>query len=400
MGPRICGFTKGETKYSLRLFPIGGYCAMEGEDEESESDRAFNNVSAVKRMIIVIAGAVMNILLGIVMMFTLVLTEPSFTSTTIDDFTPNAFTANSGLQQGDKIIEVNNYNIYNYNDFSFALYTMPVKTVNGNELNIYKEDCTWNLYNIELDYDKLSKEQVKEVYEIQKSGAKLINKAQTKQEAQKYYEEYYEKLAKFGDKKLEVPEIEVKETRQRFRCDVKVVRNGEKITIKDVDFFTYRKEAGGDPTLSMDFYLAETPKNFGTVISETFSRSVSIVRMVWNSLVGLVTGQFGINDVSGPVGMVTAISDVAKTGLLNGLGSALYNVAFVMVIITINLGIFNMLPFPALDGGRFLLLFIEAVFHKHLPRKYEAYINAAGLIILFGFMILVTVKDVWKIFTG
>lgn len=399
MGPKLFSFKRGETVYSLRLLPIGGYCAMEGEDEASDDVRAFNNISAFKRMIIVIAGAVMNILLGVAMMLILVCTEQSYITTTIDGFYPYSFTANTGLQENDEITEIGGYNINNSNDFSFALYTLPLVEVDGNTLEIYKEDCVFDLYIIDGYKDvELTDEQEAEIYDIQLEGASYIRAANTKEEAYKYFEQYYKEASKYTGKEIVVPKITEKNTRQRYRGDVEVIRNGEKVLVEDVDFFTYKSSEDGEPTLSIDFHMKSVDRSFKTVITETFSRSVSIVRMVWNSLVGLVTGQFGINDVSGPVGMVSAVSDVASMGLQTSIWSALYNIAFIMVIITINLGIFNMLPFPALDGGRFVLLFIEAVFKKHLPRKYEGYINAAGLIILLAFIAVVTFKDIWMLF--
>ena len=107
MGPRLFGFRKGETEYSFRLFPVGGYCAMEGEDEDSDEPRAFNNAKIWKRMIIIIAGAVMNIILGLILMFAYTVQADSYNSTTIAGFSPNSYTANSGLQKGDTVVDIN-----------------------------------------------------------------------------------------------------------------------------------------------------------------------------------------------------------------------------------------------------------------------------------------------------
>ena len=109
MGPRLFGFKKGETEYTFRLFPIGGYCAMEGEDEDSDEPRAFNNAKIWKRMIIIIAGAVMNILLGFILMFAYTVQADSYASTTVSQFAPSSYSANCGLQAGDKIVEINGY---------------------------------------------------------------------------------------------------------------------------------------------------------------------------------------------------------------------------------------------------------------------------------------------------
>ena len=134
MGPKIISFKKGETQYSLRLLPIGGYCAMEGEDEDSDNPRAFNNAKVWKRMIIIIAGAVMNILLGFIMMFTIVIQSPEYNSTTVSGFSEVAFSANSGLQKGDTFVKINDYSIVTAQDMSFAIATIKCKTVDGSSL--------------------------------------------------------------------------------------------------------------------------------------------------------------------------------------------------------------------------------------------------------------------------
>ena len=404
MGPKLFSFKKGETTYSLRLFPIGGYCAMEGEDEDSDNPRAFNNAKIWKRMIIIIAGAVMNILLGFILMFIVVAQEPYFASTTVDAFQPNSYTANSGLQAGDQIVKLNNYDIWNYRDFAFAMGTMKCVEVDGDSLNIYKQDCTNELTNLYLSITEdtsLTEEEINNIYQQFQDSCTLVNKATTKDEATKSLEQGFYELNKLvGIEDYTVPNIEIQETRQRYRTDITVIRDGEQVVLKDVDFFTAKNAETGEPELRWDFYVTPVEKNFGTVITETCSQTVSVARMVWASLAGLVTGQFGFNEVSGPVGITNAISQVASQGLEHSFLAAVNNIILVMVIITVNLGIFNMLPFPALDGGRFVLLLIEGIFKNPIPRKIEAGINAAGLAILFIFMILVTFKDIWQLFGG
>ena len=404
MGPKLFSFTKGETTYSFRLFPIGGYCAMEGEDQDSDNPRAFNNAKIWKRMIIIIAGAVMNIILGFVLMFIIVVQQPTFASTTVDVFQPNSYTANSGLQEGDQIIKLNNYDIWNYRDFAFAMGTMKCVEVDGDSLNIYKEDCTNELTSLYLsitDDTSLSEDKLISINEQFQKNCSEINKVTTKEDANKALEQGYKDLNKLvGITEYTIPKIEIKETRQRFRTDVTVIRDGEQLELKDVDFFTTLNPETNKPEIRWDFFVKPIEKNFSTVITETCSQTVSVARMVWASLAGLVTGQFGFNEVSGPVGITNAITQVAAEGLEKSFLDAVNNIILVMVIITVNLGIFNMLPFPALDGGRFVLLLIEGIFRKPIPRKIEAAINGAGLAILFLFMILVTFKDIWQIFGG
>ncbi len=406
MGPKIFSFTKGETTYSLRLLPIGGYCAMEGEDEDSDNPRAFNNAKIWKRMIVIIAGAVMNMILGIILMFSIVVQQPAYSSLTVDEFQVNSWSANSGLQKGDKIVKLNNYDIWNSRDLSFAIGTMKVQEVDGHLLKIYKEDCTNELtvlyQNLTNDEKiNLDETQLEGLYNVIKDSCQKINQAETKENAYKIMSDAYTQMNnQIGISNFTLPEIKEKDTRQRYVTDITVIRNTEQIVLKDVDFFTYLNPEKETPSVAIDFYVEPIEKNFASVITETFGQTVSVIRMTWASLAGLVTGQFGIQDVSGPVGITTAISQVASAGLEQSFLAAVNNIILVMVIITINLGIVNMLPFPALDGGRFVLLLIEGIFRKPIPRKVESYINTAGLVILLLFMLLVSVKDIWQLFGG
>ena len=170
--------------------------------------------------------------------------------------------------------------------------------------------------------------------------------------------------------------------------DIVVKRNGEKITVEDVTFgiLTEQGVSFGD----MDFKVMREEKNFLNVIKQTATRSVSTVKMVYDSLLGMLTGRFGLDAVSGPVGVAQTVGDAAKTDFVGFL--------YIGAILTMNLGVFNFIPFPALDGGRFILLLVEAIRKKPIDKKIEGYINAAGLIVLFGFMILVTCKDIFNLF--
>lgn len=403
MGPKLFSFKKGETQYSLRILPIGGYCSMEAEDEESDNPRAFTNAKLWKRMIIIIAGAVMNIVLGLIMMFVIVIQQPSYSSTTISNFPQTSYSANCGLMEGDKILRLNNYNIYTSQDLSFAIATMKCDSVDGKSLNIFKQDCASELcklfsVNINKENSGYSKKIQQKALDLVTEGTSKINKASSKNQAKKLYEAYYSEISsalKLGDT---VPPIEVKKSRPRFRTDVTVERNGEKLVLKDVDFFTYKEsEDAEEPSVSIDFYVTEITKNPLTVIQQTGAQTVSVARMVWSSLVGLTTGQFGVKDLSGPVGVASAITQVASAGLETSFLDAFNNILYMMMLISVNLGIFNMLPFPALDGGRFVFLLIEGIFHRPIPRKVESVVNGVGLAILLIFILLISLKDIWQL---
>ncbi len=405
MGPKILSFTKGETTYSLRLLPIGGFCAMEGEDEDSDNPRAFNNIKIYKRMIIVAAGAVMNIILGLILMTVLLLPNEYFVSTTVEAFIPKSYSANSGLEAGDKIISVDGYKVRNSMDLSYALATIKVQDVEGDSLQIFKQDCANALSDIYYEqYNKgnfksFSEAEYEAIYSDLCKATTVVNKALSKDDALKALEDGCKVLySYFPDEDWSTPEIDIKETRPRFRTDMVVERNGQKVPLENVDFMTYTTADDTTPKMSIDFYSKAKEKNFVNFIGEVSGQTVSVVRMVVDSLVGLVKGEFGFTDVSGPIGAATATVEVAQEGLKSGFGDAVLNIVYIMMIITVNLGVVNMLPFPALDGGRFLFLLIEGIFRKPVPRKAEAVINAVGLGILLVFILIVSVKDIWMLF--
>lgn len=403
MGPKIFSFGKGETKYSLRIFPIGGFCAMEGEDEESPEPRAFNNAKVWKRMIVIIAGAVMNIILGFVLMFVVVVQQDSYSSTEVQSFPATSFSSCTGLQSGDVIKEINGYGISTSMDFNYPISTAELKTVDGSTLEIYKEDCGNNLYNMAVSLvqdknNKLSDEQVSKVNELLSKSTNEIVKAKSKEDAFSVYENYYKEINDAcGIKDYKVEKIVEKETRKRYTADILVERNGEEKLLKNVQFFTYTTKDNSDPQVSIDFYVKPIEKTFGSVISQTFKQTISTCKMIYASLGGLLTGKFGLKDMSGPIGIASAVTTVASESLSSGFMSAVNSIIYVMMIITVNLGLFNMLPFPALDGGRFVFLIIEAIRGKSVPRKVEAIVNGIGMGLLILLMILITANDIFKL---
>ena len=229
-----------------------------------------------------------------------------------------------------------------------------------------------------------------------------INKAETKEETRNIYEEGYKSLYAYtSSADAEVPAIEIKDTRTRFRVDILVERAGRQVLLEDVDFYTYVNQESGQPSVAVDFYTVPIERNFATAITESFNQTVSVGKMVWESLVGIVTGRFGLNELSGPIGAASAISQVTSQSLAdNGFVEGLNTLIFMMTVITVNLGIFNMLPFPALDGGRFVMLIIEAIRKKPVSMKIQNAINASGFVILLAFMALISLKDIWQIIGG
>ncbi len=308
MGPKIFSFKKGETQYSLRLFPIGGYCALEGEDSDSLSEKGFCNKPVWKRMIIIVAGAVMNIIIGFILMVVLQVQEPQYATMTISKFADDSVTQEAGLQLGDEIYSINGYRTKTYLDLSVAL-TMSDTTA---------------------------------------------------------------------------PEFAVR-------------RYGEIVGIGNVQLKTVTTSSGQE-AIQFDFYLLPKERSFINTLSYSFNNTVSVVKMVWQSLIGLIRGKFSLNEMSGIVGTAAVIKDAAAEGLKRSFGDAVNNIVYLIMIISVNLGVFNMLPIPALDGGRFLFLIIEAIRRKPMNRNVEGIINTIFFILLIILVIVVTCSDVIKIF--
>ena len=310
MGPAIFKIQKGETLYSLRAFPIGGFCSMEGEDEESDDESSFSKKPVWKRIIIVAAGAIMNIILGLVLMIILLSQQSYFASTTVAKFADNATSSNYGLEVGDKILSINGYKVKTDRDLTFALSTAPNATLN-----------------------------------------------------------------------------------------MLVERNGEKVNLENVTFSTQKAENGMD-IIQLDFYVMPIERTFTSLMSQSFFTTVSTIRMVWASLIGIITGRFGFNDIAGPIGAASAIGQAASIGLQANFLQAVNNIVMMMVMITVNLGIVNLLPLPALDGGRLVFLILEAIRRKPVPPKYEGWVHASGFALLMALMAVITFSDILRLVTG
>ncbi len=298
-GPKLFSKKWGETKYAVNLIPLGGYCAMEGEDEGSNDSRAFCNKSALRRLLIVVMGAAFNLLLGLIIVAIILIPQKRFASTTVAEFSESAVSSQYGLLENDKIVEVDGRKIFTTYDLSYAFTNVD-------------------------------------------DGA----------------------------------------------IDITVVRDGKRVKLENVRFGT--EEIDGISYLEVDFTVYGKEKTVWSFISQTFSTAASYCAVIWRSLIDLITGKYGISAMSGPVGVTVAIGSAAKQSLMNILP--------IMALISINLGIFNLLPLPALDGGRLLFILIEMIFRKPVPQKYESLVHTVGFVLLLLLMLLITAKDIWALF--
>lgn len=319
MGPAIWKKQAGETLYAIRCIPIGGYCAMEGEDGGSDNPRSFDKAAWWKRLIILAAGAAMNFLIGVVLMVIVVLmvsvclpgkqTAVPVIASFEDYATVNG---ENGLQAGDRIVEVDGEKLYSYSDFSMILSLNP------------------------------------------------------------------------GDVH-----------------DITVRRNGEKVVLKD--FLLEKHEVtleNGSTGLRYGINFTLSTPNFWEKLGMAWNQSLDTVRMVRLSLQMLLGGKVGIKDMSGPVGIVSEMSKVAAAS--DSKVTALLNMLYFGGFIAINLAVMNLLPIPALDGGRIVCLLItvavEAVTKKKINPKYEGYLHGAGMILLLALMAIIMFKDVIFLF--
>lgn len=310
MGPAIVKWKRGETQYSIRCIPFGGYCAMEGEDEDTENPRSFQKASWWKRLIILIAGSAMNFIVGIILMAIVISPAEKISEPVIAEAVPQCtIVREGGLQLGDRFLEVDGRRIFVTSDVGTMLSLNPGET-----------------------------------------------------------------------------------------HDLLIERNGQEMELKD-----YRMETCMvDDREAYGITFAQSEATFGNKLKYTWNSCLNTVRNVWMSLEMLITGKAGLKDMSGPIGIVDVVSDSAsQTG---NAGDALMVILYFGAFLAINLAVMNMLPIPAVDGGRVFGLLvttgIEKVTRKKINPKYEGYIHAAGMVLLLILMAVIMFKDIFVIFKG
>ncbi len=290
MGPKLWNKQKGETLYSVRLLPIGGFCAMEGENEESDNPRAFNNKSPLSKIAVLIAGAFMNIITAWLILVILAFSYGT-ASTTIDDVKVGSPAATAGILSGDQIVSING-----------------------------EKTDDWN----------------KVVEEIKSSDDKLS--------------------------------IEVLRENKKHQFEVKP----EKLE--------------GQNIIGISSRLTRDP---GKAIEGGTIATYDMGKSMLDAFKGLITGGISTKDIAGPVGMVSMVGQTSKLGIQ-------YVAAFV-ALVSLNLAIINLLPLPALDGGRIIFVFIRLITGKMISDRTEGIIHAVGMGLLLILAVIVTINDVGKL---
>ncbi len=313
MGPAIFKKTKGDTTYALRVLPIGGFCAMEGEEEDSDDPTALNHQGFWQKLLIFAAGAIMNFITGLLIILVLYSNAKAFYTPTISGFAEGCPLQNEqGLQVGDRLLSIDGKKIFVYSDVGLLL-----------GLNT---DGTFDL-------------------ELRRDGERI-------------------KLDDFAMTRAEYP------------------------------------DQNGNPYTGFGIFFGVEETDFFGRIKYSWNNALSFVQSVWVSLEMLFTGQAGIGDLSGPVGIVSTMTEIGEQS--DSFKLAMENIAYIGALIAVNLAVMNLLPLPALDGGKIFFLVLNQLclllFKKQIPPKFESYIHAAGFILLMLLMAVVMFQDVWRIF--
>ena len=314
MGPKLYHKEKNGCLYTLRLLPIGGYCALEGEEEEFDDPHSLNNQGFWKKVLIFAAGAGMNFVAGFLIILLLYANAAGFRTAEITGFYEGCpYEGSDGLQAGDILYSIDGHRIYLFSDISLFL-----SRGNGETF------------------------------------------------------------------------------------DLVVLRDGEKVTLNDFPMTPLEyTEDDGTTFTGYGLRLAGVEEaTLGAKLRVSWYNAIDFVRLIWISLGDLVTGAAGMEDLSGPVGIVSAISTVGEQSAT--VLDAVYNIAYLGAMIAVNLAVMNLLPIPALDGGKIFFLLVNAVVmlvaKRQIPPKYENYIHAAGFVLLMGLMLVVTFQDVFRLF--
>lgn len=313
MGPAIFKKQIGETLYALRCIPIGGYCAMEGEDVDTDDPRSFQKAAWWKRLIILVAGAAMNFIAGLVLFAIVFMPMKQMGLPVIEGFTEESLVCGSdGLQVGDEILRIDGEKLYVVNDFTTII------ALNGRDVH-----------------------------------------------------------------------------------DIEVLRNGEKLLLDDFLLQSYETtDEAGNQVQKYGINFTQITPDFMDKLQYVWNFSLDNIRNVRMSLQMLFTGKAGLKDMSGAVGIVAIMSDAATES--ETWKDAVITMVYFCGFLAVNLAVMNLLPIPALDGGRVVALLlttaIQAITKKKIDPKYEGYIHAAGMILLLALMALITFKDIFTIF--
>lgn len=334
MGPKVFGFKRAndETVYTLRALPIGGFCQMageEGEDDENlPKDKFMCNKTKLQRAIILVAGVAMNFITAIILLFTIsAIWGHTEQKSYVGSVEENSPAYIAGIEKGDRIIEFNGRHISTWDDLTVS--------------------------------QAIKNKKEKYVYKIKKQDGKI----------ETYDIEPVESVT-IDNKNIFITEENTKE------------KIAEEYDLKVEDMVVNKVIGISSPTERISGFLPS--------IEYAFTKFGSIVKTMISIIGNLITGNIGLDALSGPVGMYSVVNTAAKFGLAN--------IIFLMAYLSINLGVMNIIPFPAFDGGRLLFVLIEAIIRRKVDAKIEGYFHTIGFILIMMLMLYITFQDILRLF--
>lgn len=372
-GPTIWKKQGKETKYAIRLIPLGGFCSMEGEEERSENQGSFSKASIPRRMAIVVAGATVNIIFGLLVYFILMTSSSTYITNEINSVIDGYAAQEIELQQGDKIIKLNGKNIKNKYDLDKV-----IKKSNGEVLELIIQRNEENLtYNI-----KPTEVKSKSTGMYLDENAKILS-VEKGSSAEKQGIKSNDKIIKVNNQEINNDvnkAIEIIKEKGQNTILLTIERSNEQINIELTPDTISSYYLGVNLKQAEDTFINHLV--YGGIETKEFAISIlDNIKMIF-------TGGVSVDQMMGPVGISEA---VAKT-------SGIKEFVYMLALISLSLGVTNLLPIPALDGGKLLILLIEAIRRKPMKEKTEINIQLIGFSILIALSIYITYHDILRIF--
>ncbi|SHI35398.1 RIP metalloprotease RseP [Parasporobacterium paucivorans] len=390
MGPRLFSFTKGETKYSLKLLPFGGSCAMLGEDEDLESERSFNKKSVWARISVIVAGPVFNFLLAFVLAL-IVIGLVGYDPSRVTAVDPEAPVYETGIREGDTITSFNDRSVHFGREIFLEEYINPAsdKSIdityerNGKESTASFLPKAVSKYAVGIRY--YSTDAPAQISEVVEGGAMKEAGVNTGDIITSVNGTVIENGIQLGEY-LQGLDMGAGEA-----LAITLERNGKSFQVSVIPEMSTYYELGFAYNL-----MREKTSPWG-VMKYSFFELTYQIETVFRSLVLMVSGHVSADDISGPVGIVGIIGDTYSESLQYGALMTIMSMANLTIMLSTNLGVINLIPFPALDGGRLFFLVLEGIRRKPIPKEKEGLVHFIGMILLMALMVFIIFNDLKKL---
>lgn len=389
MGPRIFSTQRGETRYSIKLIPFGGSCMMVGEDDDSEADNAFGKKSVWARIAVVAGGPLFNFLFAFLLALIIVACEGA-NPATVTAVAADYGAGPAGIEAGDTILKIDGKRISTGRDINLYFLEHPM---DGSLIEITYER-EGEIYTASLD-PNYSRYRGGFTYMADETLAVLTDVEAGMPAAEAGMQVGDQIVAMNGYEitdGLSLQQYTMEHPMSEAPLTITFLRNGERMetTIQPVM----------EQTLALGMsaiYYREKAGVLGTLKGAWQEMGYS-AKTVWVSLKMLVRGQVSVREMSGPVGIVSVINSTVEASSSDGAYYVFLNLVSLAVLLSVNLGIFNLLPIPALDGGRLVFLIIEAIRRKPIPADKEGMVHTIGFALLMCLMVFVLFNDITRLF--